>query len=80
MFPHQNSFLSFISFINPITLAMSLSKSQLLAMAAKTLQSAQGKFSKKMGKTYNTNSADMALVSSDDKLFFVHLARIESVW
>jgi len=49
-------------------------------MAAKTLQSAQGKFSKKMGKIYNTNSADMALVWSDDKLFFVHLARIESVW
>ena len=23
-----------------------------------------------MGKIYNTNSADMALVSSDDKLFF----------
>jgi len=61
--PHINTrFLSFISFINSISLAMSLSKSQLLVMAAKTLQSAQGKFSKKMGKIYNTNSADMALV------------------
>ena len=33
----------------------------------------------KMGKTYNTNDADMSLISSDDRLFKVHFARMKSI-
>lgn len=39
----------------------------------------KAKGSNKMGKTYNSNSANMALISSDDRLFNVHLARMKSI-
>lgn len=60
---------------------MSSNRTQTSALSAAAFRSkmAKAKKAKKMGKTYNTNDADMSLISSDDRLFKVHLARMKSI-